>query len=173
MIYIATLSQQSSLAQWSAYPPPDPTFVGSNLGSAKIFLSPVCGDFVTEVRLRTPASNVFSVAEWLALLRCQWWCRDSVGALGSHSRLNAVGSLAKSRRSLESGRMGNTSPRQPQRRYSTWPQIWRSARQEVALQTPHPVWSGELKGGFTMGIFMFFCFFFKVVNAFVDTGSRG
>jgi len=33
---------------------------------------------VTKVRLRTPVSNVFSVAEWLELLRYQWWCLDSV-----------------------------------------------------------------------------------------------
>jgi len=100
-----------------------------------IFLSFFLAGLVTKVRLRTPALNVSSVAEWLALPRYQWWCIYSVS--GSNLRwLNTVGSLAKPRRSSESGRMGNTSPAtELLRRYSTWPQILRIARQEVALPT--------------------------------------
>jgi len=36
-----------------------------------IFLSFFLRGVFTKVRLRTPLTNVFSVAEWLALLRCQ------------------------------------------------------------------------------------------------------
>jgi len=46
----------------------------------------------------------------------------------------------------------------------------RIARQEVALQTPHPVRSGKLRGG---GLTTGSCIFFKFINAVVDTGSRG
>jgi len=50
-----------------------------------IFLSFFLRGHVTKVRLRKPEPNVgFSVAEWLALLRCQWWCRDSVEVRGSN-----------------------------------------------------------------------------------------
>jgi len=98
-----------------------------------------------------------SVAEWLAFLRYQWWCLDSVRGSWFKSRSNAARSLAKSRRSLESGRMGNTSPATgPLRRNSTWPQIWRIARQEVALKTPLPVRSGKLREGLTTGSFCIF-----------------
>jgi len=89
------------------------------------------------------------------LLRCQWWCLDSVGVRGSNPRLKCHRQPRKIRDgSLESGRMGNTSPAaEPLRRYSTRPQIWRIARQEVAPQTPHPAWSGELMGGPNHGFF--------------------
>ena len=49
-----------------------------------IFLSLFHRGVITKERLRTPPTDVFSVAEWLALLRCQWWCRDSVGVRGSN-----------------------------------------------------------------------------------------
>jgi len=52
-----------------------------------------------------------SVAEWLALLRYQWWCLDSVRGSWFKSAIKFRGHPRKiTRRSLESGRMSNTSP---------------------------------------------------------------
>jgi len=59
---------------------------------------------------------------------------DSVEVRASNPWLNAMGSLAKSRRSLESNQMGNTSPStEPLTSELTYPvSLWRSTRQEVA-----------------------------------------
>ena len=104
----------------------------------------------------------FSVAEWLALLRCQCLCRDSVRVCGSNPWLKCRGQPRVIRHGyLESGRMGNISPAtEPLRRYSTWPQIWLIARLEVGLQTSHPARSWRFRGGggLTTGSFSYFRF---------------
>jgi len=66
---------------------------------------------VTKVRLRTLESIVFSVAEWLALLRYQWRCLHSVEVRSSNPRLQCHGQSRKiCDWSLESGLMGIISP---------------------------------------------------------------
>ena len=62
---------QGVVAKWSACPPVD-------LATRVRFLVPFAFFFLSfseasslKKRLRTPALDVFSVAEWLALLRCQ------------------------------------------------------------------------------------------------------
>ena len=62
---------------------------GSTLSSAS--LSFFLRGLVTKVRLRTPTPNVYSAAECLALLRCEWWCRDSVEVRGSNPWGNSRG----------------------------------------------------------------------------------
>ena len=52
-----------------------------------------------------------------------------------------------------------------------WPQIWRIARQEVALQIFYPIKSGKLRGGGDLTTGSLIVFFPKFINAAVD--SRG
>jgi len=75
-----------------------------------LFLSFFIGGLVTEERLRTPASNVFSVAEWLALLRYQWLCLDSVRGSWFKPAIKCRAQPRKIAEIRESGRMGKTSP---------------------------------------------------------------
>jgi len=67
--YVCARRHQGVVADWSACPP-------ANLAMRVRFPAPLHFSFflrghVTQVRLQTPLTNVFSVAEWLALLRCQ------------------------------------------------------------------------------------------------------
>ena len=101
-----------------------------------------------QIRLQTPALNVFSVAEGLALLRYQWWCLDRVRGLYFKSAIKCRGQPRKIAEILEIWRMANTSlATEPLRRYSNSPKIWRVARMEVVLQIPYPERSGKLRGG--------------------------
>ena len=88
---------------------------GSILSSRCIFLSFFLRGLVTKVRLRTPLTNVFSVAEWLALLLC-YVASDGVEtrlgfAVHIRSANKCRGQPHKTREGcLETGRMGITSP---------------------------------------------------------------
>jgi len=67
--YVRAKRHQGVVAEWSACP-------SVNLALRVLFSDPLHFSFflrghVIEVRRRTLGSNVFSVAEWLALLRCQ------------------------------------------------------------------------------------------------------
>jgi len=84
------------------------------------FLSFFLRGHVTSARLRTPLTNVLSVAEWLALLRCQWWLGFAVQIL---SAIKCHGQPHKTREgSLESGRMSIT-PRQPRSHWEDQPSL--------------------------------------------------
>jgi len=135
--------------------------VGSILTALAFFFLSFTEAPATQVHFWTPTLNVFSVAEWLALLRYQWWCLDLVKGswFKSDPRLNSSRSPAKSRISLESGRMGKhlaNDGAAEKTSTGTWPQIWRIARQEVAPEIPHPVRYWKLWRGLTTGTFFFF-----------------
>ena len=57
------------MAKCLSYAVPNTRVVGSVLAAAAFFPRSLSKDLVSEVCLQTPLMNVFSVAEWLALLR--------------------------------------------------------------------------------------------------------